>query len=56
MFNYYCVTCGSPAKKPACEAARAKEGGEKSPSMGTLGTWHCSGSCKGKVKVKRQKR
>jgi hypothetical protein len=49
MFVYKCAGCGAGAKKPPCG-----ERISKTQSVG-LGSWQCSGSCKGQVKVKRQK-
>jgi hypothetical protein len=50
MFKYYCVSCSAAAfKKPVEKYDVLHKTG------GGLGTWHCDGKCKGKVKVKRER-
>lgn len=57
MFVYFCKDCGSPATKPPVEVYKANDtSSTKSSTGGSLGTWKCTGNCKGTVKVKRIKK
>jgi hypothetical protein len=53
LFAYSCSNCGKAARKPPVEAKRGND--PKSKAEATLGTWRCTGSCPGKVKVRREK-
>lgn len=50
MFSYHCSSCGAGARKKPVEKYDPLH-----KTGGGLGTWHCEGKCKGKVKVKREK-
>jgi len=53
MFEYFCMNCGALATKTPLKNQKdwqildVKE-------FSHLGSWHCTGGCKGKVKVKRK--
>lgn len=53
-FKYVCAACGSQATKPPCrKGSRFLD--PLNFNKQSLGTWHCTGKCKGKVKVRRMK-
>lgn len=51
-FVYTCANCGSPARKKALKALPNWKTAKKN-EFGGLGTWRCTGSCRGKVTVSR---
>jgi len=52
-FEYFCMNCGAPATKTPLKNQKDWQILEPS-DFGHLGAWHCTGGCKGKVKVKRK--
>ncbi len=48
--TYLCKKCGAAAKKTPLKALPNWRSA-KPAEFGGLGTWHCTGGCRGKVKV-----
>lgn len=46
-FLYFCKDCGAQAKKPPCATTKDRNS--------SLGTWRCTGRCRGRVAVRRER-
>ncbi len=60
-YYYYCTKCGAGAQKePLTNKSNRPirvKGKNKQPAKYVgLGTWHCTGGCRGKVKVERRRK